>query len=499
MTQQERAGIAFKVLGVVFLVEVARTLPIVWEMLRSGFSDHVQMAAFGGNVALLALAGFVALAALAGVCCLRWAPRLARRLLPALQPEPPWPFEFVRGGVCLTGVWLLLLAIAGCLALATPGGLGTLPATAIFLCLAVTFLATPGRIATTLARWARGGLSSTAEAGAVLMLLYVACMGLGRAVGALGFWQHVAERPEIAAWQRQQMLLITADGAARFVLAVVMAIFAATLCSRFGRPRKTPVQCGAMAPFSSSSLMAAALAVSVCYLLVAGIGLSGRLWRYHWLEWSSVWEIAWAALVSAVLIMGVLWVTSFITWPFGRRLSGSRTQPQEVETSSALLAVEVALAMLAISGFRQAVGEGLSDLARTRSLQVQDSPVRSLLAVLVILTGYAVLLAFKGDLAWLCRPRRMSAQEPLPSVRAAVLQTWLFLAGLWFAVKGGAALAAWVAAALISGMWDATWSGSAWEVALGVALIVGAQWLSVRLSYGPLSPAIRRRLNHGRG
>jgi len=495
MTQQGRARIAFKVLGIVFLVEVGETLPMAWDMLRTALADHGQQA---GGMGIVAFGGMLALFAAVGVGCLVWARGLARGLLPPLEPEPPWPFEFLRGGVCLIGVWLLLMGAGASLGLVSSWERTVVPAIAIFLCLGVTFVRVPERIAATLGRCARGGLSSTAEAGAVLILLYAACRALARAVGSAAIWRQLVGQPGFAA-PLQHIARIVGEPTARFVVAAGMVLFAGALCRRYGRDREDSGQSKAAVRFSPHTAMVAALAVSVCYLLVTSLSSWEGPWNYHDVKWGSVWEIARAIVISVIAVIVVLWVSSYVVWPLGRFLSGGGAPAQEAETSPVLLAVEVALALLAIHGFRRVVGDALSDLARSGSPQAEGGYVRACLAVVFMSAGYAALLAFKGDLGWLCRPRRTATQEASASVRAGVVQPWVFLLGLWFAAKGIAALASWAVAGCLSGMWDPTWAGSAWETALGVALIVGARWLSVRLSSGRLIPAIWKWVDYGGG
>jgi hypothetical protein len=88
----------------------------------------------------------------------------------------------------------------------------------------------------------------------------------------------------------------------------------------------------------------------------------------------------------------------------------------------------------------------------------------------------------------------MAPQEPLPRLRAVVLQPWLFLVGLWFALHGGAALVSGAAVAVLEGQAQPRTCGAAWEAVAGLFLIVEAQRLAGWLGHGPLVPALRRRM-----
>jgi len=493
MTQQERARVAFKVLGIGLLVSAAQCLPFVWTTLQVLFSGNMR-----ASSELVAGAGWLAASAVAGVCCLRWAPRLAETLLPPVEPELPWAMEFARGGVCLMGAWFLVAGVGQAFGLATTWGLGVLPAVAVFLLLGVALLAAPGRIAGALGRWARGGLSSAA-AGAVLLLLYLACMALENIAATIGFWwSYVGRYPELANQGHQQVLETAAGTGIILVTALVLARFTGGLCRAFARPGESLRASGAGLSFSSSTLIGAALAIGLCCLLIFCVVTRGGMLNYGLVKWGSPWTVLRWGLICGVVLVGVLWGAGFVVWPIGRRLSGSTTAPEAAEAASSGLAVEVALMVLAINGLEQAIARALWATVRSTPEQRDFGTVPAWLPGMALAIEYAALLAFKGDLAWLCRPRRMPEQEPLQAVRAAVLQPWLFLLGLWLAIYGGAALAAWAATCLRGGAWDATWMSRGWETALGVALIVGARWLSVRLSHGRLIRAVGSWVDYGK-
>jgi len=478
MTQQERARIAFKALGLVFLAITAGAVLVrsINLLTFSSVSVHdglASMASRGITLGPFALIGFL---------CLVWAQSLARALLPTLESEAPWPFEFVRGGVCLMGVWFLYKATADSLQLASSSRLGMEFDVAVSVALALGFVGAPTLIGKGLVRWARSP-SSTAEAGAVLLLLWIMGRGLADALRWVGSGLHYGAlpvSPELG------MLLRAASYAALILLALVAGVFAAGLCRRYATGRDSSLRPRALARLAPATLLGAAIAIGVFCRFFSG----GWPRPFPALYWDLPRFLVREAVFPLVAV-AILWAMRFVAWPLGRRLSGNSTPSQDVEASSARLAIEVALVVLALWGVERAIGFGLRYLP---SALASSGWFTYLLGSLTPLVGWCVLLAFKGDLAWLCGPRRMPAQEPLPAVRADLLQPWMFLLGLWFVVKGSAGIIAWVTAAAVTGWWDAGSYGRVWEAGFGLALILGAGWLSGRFSYGRLLPAIGRWL-----
>ena len=196
------------------------------------------------------------------------------------------------------------------------------------------------------------------------------------------------------------------------------------------------------------------------------------------------------ALPAAGVAIGVVWVADFLVWPLGRRLSGSAGPSEDLEASSARLAVEVAMVLLALAAVERIVRANLAVMVPGPAAANGAFFANVWARPVTVLAGWVVLLVLKGDIALLCRPRGLPAQEPLP--RARVLAPWLFLLALYIAVDGGASLVSWIATGLVKASLDVSGYAAAWELAAGVCLMVGARWLAKRLAYPPIIPGVIR-------
>jgi apolipoprotein N-acyltransferase len=95
-------------------------------------------------------------------------------------------------------------------------------------------------------------------------------------------------------------------------------------------------------------------------------------------------------------------------------------------------------------------------------------------------------------------PERAGDSRPSPApytIHRADALKWLAVLGLWFVIMAGPDGLYWIGAALFHAM--PPWLNPSVVVMFGFVFVLAAPWVSRKLSYGRLIPAISRRFGYG--
>ena len=518
MTQQERAQVAFKALGLYFLMLAAAHVPMIWLALGSYRESRETLGASptdAATVLALMLCGALLMLVFGGVC-LTAAERLARRLLPAVDPLDDMPREVLRFGLCLMGV--LWLSNAGHLVLWFDGsgadvrlgparaGLGA----AVGGALAVACILRPRALAGVIGRFVGRGRHGVLAAGLCLVAAWWAGQALVSTSEAVV--QFCSAPPyhgmEAGHW-RYFCTQSLVNSAAKFPIALLLLLLARKV-ARFGAVREDEGAEGGAVRLGGTAVLALAVQVLVACLLVGWLralafvpSWAGRAVARSILLAATVRPLAGllnalssGALNAAGMASALVWAAAFplvavaaflllrrLAWPAARRMHRGPGPEAEAASPPLHLLLEVALAVL---GSYHAVGFAASlrfpiSTGGDVSLYFSVTQVGLFLGCL----GALGLVAFKGDLAGLT-VRDGCVEEPPRATRAALLQPWLVLLGAWLAIRDGARLAAWASAWALAGeshWWKVFRGGGA---VLGLLLILAARPAARWLSFGPL-------------